>query len=455
MISMGAAMGTGFLAGLGVANSRNLGSLDLKIQTARFRLRKHLTQELVSLSADAPPPVLFGRQGEPMIVNVTNTLNEYTAMHWHGIRLSNPMDGVPYLTQLPIAGGETFAYRFTPPDAGTYWYHPHCMTMTQIARGLTGLLVINEREDPGFDTEQVINLRDFRLGPDDQLNRPYSLRAASRSGTLGNVMTANWRQAPVYDHPTGSLVRMRIANTDTTRIHKLSTSGGKGRIIAWDGHPVEQHLPMPTLETPLVLGPGQRVDIALQMPGTEGEEIKLVSATSRGARDMTSLRAVGTSLGRKLAELRPLPRNPLSEPDLANAEIVEFLFGWSPDGSLPDNGFCGTLGQNFWAINRIPWPGDNAKGTGPLATLKRGKSYILRLRNESPNQHPIHLHGLAFKPVRSDKRSIAPYWTDTILLLKNETIDLALVADNPGDWAFHCHVIEHQKTGLAGYVRVT
>ncbi|MEL7204913.1 MAG: multicopper oxidase domain-containing protein, partial [Pseudomonadota bacterium] len=61
---------------------------------------------------------------------------------------------------------------------------------------------------------------------------------------------------------------------------------------------------------------------------------------------------------------------------------------------------------------------------------------------------------LAFKPIRSNKRQIAPLWTDTILLQKEETVDIAFVADNPGDWAFHCHVIEHQKTGLAGYIRV-
>ena len=92
---------------------------------------------------------------------------------------------------------------------------------------------------------------------------------------------------------------------------------------------------------------------------------------------------------------------------------------------------------------------------GPLAVLERGKSYVLRLRNESPNLHPIHLHGLVFLPIRSNRRALPALLTDTALLLKGEVIDIALVADNPGDWAFHCHVIEHQKTGLAGYIRVT
>ncbi|MFD2855519.1 multicopper oxidase domain-containing protein [Seohaeicola zhoushanensis] len=80
---------------------------------------------------------------------------------------------------------------------------------------------------------------------------------------------------------------------------------------------------------------------------------------------------------------------------------------------------------------------------------------ILRLRNESPNDHPIHLHGLAFKVIRSNRREVSSHWTDTALLLEKEVLDIAFVADNPGDWAFHCHVIEHQKTGLAGYIRIS
>jgi FtsP/CotA-like multicopper oxidase with cupredoxin domain len=89
-----------------------------------------------------------------------------------------------------------------------------------------------------------------------------------------------------------------------------------------------------------------------------------------------------------------------------------------------------------------------------LAQFTLGESVVLRLRNESPNDHPIHLHGLVFRPIRSNKRTLPSNWTDTVLLTEGEIMDVALVADNPGDWAFHCHIIEHQKTGLAGFIRV-
>lgn len=446
-----AAAGALGVGGVGFAENAQ----ELVVQSASFALRNQTTNGMVSLSPDSPPPVLYGRQGEMMRLPVRNATSDYTAMHWHGLRIPNGMDGVPYLTQMPMGPDEVFDYAFTPPDAGTYWYHPHCMTMEQMAHGLTGVMVIAEPEDPGFDTEQVINLRDFRLDKDDQFLPAYTQRGAARAGTFGNVQTVNWLGTPVYDHSSGGLVRLRVVNTDTTRIYKLHLEGGEARIIAWDGHPVDVDVSMPNAEEPLLVGPGQRVDFAVAMPAREGQMVDLMAKLpGQPHRPMARLRAVGATVARELTELKPLPPNPAARPNLDNAELHEFVFGWTPEGGEPNNGFCGSLGYNFWSINRTPWPGDAAQGVGPLAVLERGKSYVLRLRNESPNLHPIHLHGLAFVPLKSNQRRLMPLLTDTMLLLKDEVVELGLVADNPGDWAFHCHVIEHQKTGLTGFIRV-
>ncbi|WP_413204526.1 multicopper oxidase family protein [Rhodospirillum sp. A1_3_36] len=451
LLSSGAALGLGMV---GWASRASALPPRLTIQTARYALSDAPTEGMVSLSPDAPPPVLRVRQGEVFSVDVTNTLADMTAMHWHGLRVPNKMDGVPYLTQFPIGQDETFRYAFTARDAGTYWYHPHCNTMEQMARGLTGVLIVEEAEDPGFDEDLPINLRDFRLGKDGQFIDLYTARGAARSGTFGTVMTSNWQREPLYDLPAGGLVRLRLVVTDTTRVYQIHLPKVEGQVIAMDGHPLEEALPWPTAEAPLFVGPGQRVDLAIRMPGEEGTEIVVLNTQPGGPRTLARLRAKGQDAGRHLAELKPLAPNPLSRPVLDSAELIEFVFGWSPSDTPPNNGFCGSLGYTFWSINRVAWPGD-AAGGGPLATLERGKSYILRLRNESPNDHPIHLHGLTFLPLKSNLRPIASNWTDTALLLKQETIDIALVADNPGDWAFHCHVIEHQKTGLTGYLRVT
>ena len=93
--------------------------------------------------------------------------------------------------------------------------------------------------------------------------------------------------------------------------------------------------------------------------------------------------------------------------------------------------------------------------TAPLAEMKLGKSYILEVANPTPHIHPIHLHGMSFKVVSSSARPIQQFVSDTYLILPDEKVQLAVVADNPGDWVFHCHIIEHQKTGMTGYLRVT
>ena len=408
------------------------------------------TRDMMSFAPDGAAPVLRLRQGQVYSVDVANGLGEAATVHWHGLRIANPMDGVPYLTQEPILAGDSFRYRFTPPDAGTFWYHPHCNTLDQMARGLTGVLVVEDAEDPGFDQDLALNIRDFRLGGDGQFIAFYTPRNAARGGTLGTVSTVNWQVEPRYDLPAGTLVRLRLAVTDPTRIGTYDLTGGEARLIALDSNP----LPAPMAPDGVVLAPGQRADIALRVPDREGDVVTLALKVPSGPRPLARFRAVGASANRSLAELKPLVANPIPEPDLANAETIDFVFGWSPAGDAPVASICGDLGYRFWSINRVAWPGDIPGIYEPLAVMRKGGSYVLRMRNETPNDHPIHLHGLTFKLLRSDKRELPPLWTDTALLKSQETMEVALVADNEGDWAFHCHVIEHQKTGLTGFLRV-
>ncbi|WP_299348274.1 multicopper oxidase family protein [uncultured Maritalea sp.] len=409
-----------------------------------------ITEHMMGFGIGGPAPTIRFKQHQTKTIDVVNNLREASIVHWHGLRHQNDMDGVPYLTQKPIEMGERFRYNVTSPDAGTFWYHPHCNTLDQMGRGMTGLLIVEELEDPGFDHDLALNIRDFRLGTDGQFVAMFKPRLAARGGTLGTVSTVNWQVQPTYDFPAGSLVRLRLAVTDVTRVGNYQISGADAHVIALDSHPVPQPLPA----SDILLAPGQRADVALRMPDKEGEVAELFLNILSGPRLMATFRSVGPSLGRSLAELKQLPRNPVKEPDLANAEILDFTFGWTPDGAEPLQSICGSLGYVFWSINRKPWLGDTPGPLDPLATMKLGKSYILRLRNNTPNDHPIHLHGLAFKLIRSDKRQLPPLFTDTALLQSGETMDVALVADNPGYWAFHCHVIEHQKTGLTGYLRV-
>ncbi|WP_425467397.1 multicopper oxidase family protein [Peteryoungia ipomoeae] len=401
-------------------------------------------------SGDPQPPVLRARRGEPFAARLLNRLDEPTTLHWHGIRLPNSQDGVPFVTQPYVYPGDTYDYAFAPPDAGTFWYHPHCNTLTQMGQGLAGVLVVEDARDPTFDGEVVLNLRDFRLGGDGQFIEQFKPRDAAKTGTFGTLRTANWQREPRYDVPAGGLVRLRILAADVTRLYNLRLSGAQAEIIAFDGHPVPQRMALDMA----VVAPGQRLDLAVRVADAEGMEMVLEDIRPSTPKVVARLRAVGSSLKRSLGDLGPLAENAGVEADLSSATEIPLLLSATAENAARDS-ICGSIGYSFWAINKIPYPGDTPDPTAPIAELKLGKTYLLNLENVTPHAHPIHLHGMNFKAIASNKRAVQPLVSDTYLVLPDEKVQLALVADNPGDWVFHCHVIEHQKTGMTGYFRVS
>lgn len=194
------------------------------------------------------------------------------------------------------------------------------------------------------------------------------------------------------------------------------------------------------------LGPGMRIDLALKVPEV-GTELSLRNGPLR----LATLRSVAHD--ETAGDWPPaLPTNPVAEPDLQRAETLRFNFEWA--GTLSTDAEQGGA-YTFWQINGQAWDiNDKSCAERPIATLKRDGHYIFELRNLSQYQHPIHLHGMTFKVISSNRRKIDPWFTDTYLLGKNETARIALVADNPGVWMFHCHVIDHMETGLMAAIEV-
>lgn len=402
-------------------------------------------------SKTAMPPAIRMKRNQPFAAKLINHLDDATTIHWHGLRVPNKMDGVPFMTQPYVYQGDTFDYAFSPPDAGTFWYHPHCNTMDQISFGMTGMLIVEDPNDPVFDAEIDLNLRDFRLGDDGQFIALFKPRDAARAGTFGTVRTANWQVEPRYDAPSGGLVRIRIANTDVTRLYNMRLEGAEAAIVALDGHPVP-HIRALDMA---VVAPGQRIDLILKMPEGEGQEARLVDVRPSTPKVIASFRAKGSALKRSLSDVPPLTPNPFQAPDLKNAERIPLVLSATAENAPNRPSICGSIGYSFWAINKKPWSGDNDDPTAPLAEMKLGRSYIIELENSTPQAHPIHLHGMNFQAVASSSRTVEPLISDTYLMLPDEKVQLALVADNPGDWLIHCHIIEHQKTGMTSYVRVT
>jgi FtsP/CotA-like multicopper oxidase with cupredoxin domain len=174
---------------------------------------------------------------------------------------------------------------------------------------------------------------------------------------------------------------------------------------------------------------------------------------------------VATGEPRRRPDFAPasLLPNRLREPDLAGADRLRLTFSATavaqelvlPDGQTLRyaDGLC-LSDRTFWAINRRSWPEDGqGRLPPPLFDARLGRTLLLELVNTTPHQHPIHLHGHFFK-VLNGRRGAPPHWADTVLLGPKDRVQVAFVADRPGDWMLHCHVIEHQETGMMGIYRV-
>lgn len=399
-----------------------------------------------TFNGEFPGPTLRLRQNRPVRILVRNELPEPTTIHWHGIRLNNAADGVPGLTQDPIPSGGTFVYEFTCPDAGTFWYHPHFNSLEQLSRGLVGLLIVEEESPVFFHQDLSLALKDWHVNADGSFAPFTSHRAAARAGTLGNHPTVNGKASERLTLAAGSVVRLRIANLDNTRVFNIGADL-PAMVIAVEGNPLSK--PVPLESHPL--GAGMRVDLALEVPKTPGV-YQILDRKGRFAFSLCELEVIPSQV--PPLPMPSLPANPVPALDLAHAERIPLIFEWA--GALSPVGEDGKADSVFWTINKRAWAEHSHQHLpAPLATLRLGRTYIFELYNATPHPHPIHLHGFTFTVLSVDQKTLEPYHTDTILLDKNERAEVAIVADNPGDWMFHCHVIEHLETGLMGYIRVT
>jgi FtsP/CotA-like multicopper oxidase with cupredoxin domain len=373
-----------------------------------------------------PGPTLRVRQGEPVRLLVTNQLDQETTVHWHGVRVPNAMDGVPGLTQPPIRPDETFAYEFTPPDAGTFWYHPHANSLEQLGRGLAGPLIVEEREPIAVDRDVVWFLSDWRLTRDGEIASGFgNTMEAGMSGRVGNTITLNGRVSTQEPARAGERIRLRLVNAALARMMSLSFESHRPVIIAIDGQPCEPHEPQ---GGSLLLGPAMRIDVVLDMQGEPGQSYAISDDFYDGlSYELTRLTYSDEPPLRSHPLDTPvaLPANPLPEPDLAAAERHESMTG---DG--------------------------NAQ-MAPSLAFKRGQSVVLTVGNQTAWWHPVHFHGHSFRVLTRNGETVPNrQWQDTVLLRPRDRIEVAFVADNPGRWMLHCHVMDHQMTGLMTVLEV-
>ncbi|CAN5873060.1 multicopper oxidase MmcO [soil metagenome] len=417
----------------------------------------------LAYSTDIPGPLIRANVGDEVAVTVTNGLDHPTSVHWHGIALRNDMDGAAPATP-NIDPGANFTYRFSVPDSGTYWAHPH--TGLDADYGLYLPLIVDDPREPGaYDAEWIVVLDDWTDGIGKTPQQLYDdLHASSTSGgqmpgmpgmgskpRMAGVGTSTLLGGDAGDinypyylingripaAPTtftakpGQRIRIRIINAGSDTAFRVALAGHPMTVTHTDGYPVQ-----PTAVDALLLGMGERYDVTV----TAGDGVFPLVAMAEGKN------AVARALLSTGAGTAP---DPTFQPSELNGRVgtVGTFAATSAAGlgsAKPDIALSavlsGTMMSYDWMINGRPYP-----DTQPL-TIRQGQRARLTFTNMTMMWHPMHLHGHTFGVIRPDG-SPGPR-KDTVIVLPMQKVVVDLVADNPGVWMLHCHNTYHQEAGM-------
>lgn len=388
-----------------------------------------------------PGPEIRVREGERLRIAVENRLPEGTTVHWHGIPLPNPMDGVPGLTQEPIAPGGTMTYEFEAAPAGSYMYHSH--VGLQLDRGLLGPLIIEEATPHvEYDSDHVLVLDDFLPGA------PQPLEELAGDGDRGGMMGGMGALVPPYAGHLingrlpadpfeirvrrGERARLRLINPASATTYRLAIAGHRMTVTHADARPVE-----PVIVDSLTIGMGERYDVILQAnaPGIWPIAALPVEGDGPPARALLCYAdAVATMARDGLPDGLQRGRK-LRYADLQSLEAL-------PETRAPDRTFDLRLSSGMmmrpdvWTINGETYP------DAPPLEIEEGERIRVTMTNMSMMLHPMHLHGHFFRAGNALK--------DTILVDPHMgRVSFDFIADNPGRWLFHCHNLYHMEAGMA------
>ncbi len=397
-------------------------AVELEAREAAWEIAPGRSVPGFTFNGQVPGPALEAEVGDTLAVVLENALREPTTIHWHGLRIPADMDGTESAQQA-IEPGASFEYRFVLPDAGTFWYHSHVNETEQIERGLYGALIVRGPDEPVVDRERILLLDDLKLdetGDIAAFGDPHEHHA----GREGDVRLLNGRQEPELEISAGQVERWRIINAANTRYVRLAIGGRSFAVLGTDGG----LLPRPLKVTEALITPGERLDLAIG-PLDEGESFELEAlAYDRGR---------GESARERFASIRV---GPSAE---SRAAIPDVLRKISPLASED-------AGPNRVVSMKALMHGGQHQRDEPVHV---GDLQVWDLVNETGQDHPFHLHGFFFQVLDESQPEVS--WKDTVNVRRKDSVRIAwLPDDRPGEWMYHCHILEHHAMGMMAHFDV-
>jgi FtsP/CotA-like multicopper oxidase with cupredoxin domain len=346
------------------------------------------------------------------------------------------MDGTDTV-QHPVAPGATFTYRFALPDAGTFWYHPHANETVQLEHGLYGALIVRGPDEPVLDGERVLVLDDVALDREGRI-KPLGGLIEHHDGRQGRTLLVNGRQGPELAIAAGQVERWRVVNAASARYVRLSIGGRPFTILGTDGGLIDA----PVSVTELLLAPGDRIDIAVG-PFAEGEVVSVDALRY-------DRRTVARARDERFATARVGPPTPSRATIPARLRDIEPLV--SGPATPTREVHLGIRPSLRYGVDFVV----NKERHHRDKPVKVGELQVWDVVNDTLMDHPFHLHGFFFRVLAVNGEAPAfRSWEDTVNVPPRSRVRIAWVPDDrPGEWMYHCHILEHHASGMMGHFEV-
>jgi len=399
--------------------------------------------------------------GDRFRVRVENQIGKPSLVHWHGLAPPWQQDGVPGISGPPIPASGTADYDFPLAYGGTFWMHSHEGLQEQ--QLLLAPLIIRDQRDRPDQQEIVLVLNDFTFTPPEEifadLKKGSSMPEMARGGMKGmaGIARSGVSEGPDLNDVTydaflandrtltdpevikvepGGRVLLRLINGSAMSAYHFDLGRLDGRLIAVDGTFV-----VPLTGRRFPINAAQRLDIVLMIPRQAAAYPLL--ATVEGERNRTGIMlAAGNP---RIARIRAQAANaaaPITMELERRLRAAEPLEPRKPD-RVHNIDLTGDMSKYIWSINGVAWNPE----VPPLSVAK-GERVALVMTNMTGMPHPMHLHGHRFQVIKIDRVRLAGAVRDTVRVPPGQRVIVIFDADNPGTWAYHCHMLYHQAAGM-------
>ncbi len=399
-------------------------------------------------------------EGETLRITAHNHLPEATTVHWHGIAVPPEQDGHPHDAIAPNAA-KTYEFTLDADSAGTYWYHPppHGKTATQTAMGLAAPLIVRSRTDPlaalGIP-DHVLLLTALQLDGNAQI--AAHTMDEQMNGRDGNVVFVNGQHQPVMQVAPNSTHRFRLINASNARYMRLSFGGLKMTVVGTDGGLLAQPLPA---QSELLLAPAERIEVLMTfdkklpqvklqalpydkgwMDGGMGGQKPILTTTDLMQFELAGEAVTSVIIPQKLRDIKPMGQASITR----RIVLTEHMQMSMANGVHSMKMDFMLNGQSF-DMNRIDF------------SAKQHAVELWEIVNQTDMDHPFHIHGNHFQVVSIEQNGkITPIqylaWKDTVNTRAGQTVRLKIAHKHTGVRMYHCHILEHEDSGMMGQYEV-